>query len=74
MELRGNFFPVKSQRQNLRVVRLEGWPKPNLPPQPEAVHAQLGLESHEPDDACECKNISIHLKPAYFSWAGCSAS
>lgn len=43
------------------------------PPQPEGVH-KLGLESHDPNEICEHKNIPIHLKPAYFSWAGCSAS
>lgn len=67
MELRDNFFPLESQRQNLRVVRLE-------PPQPEVVHAQLGLELYEPDEACDYKNILIHVKTAYFSWAGCSVS
>lgn len=64
MELRRNFFALESQRQNLRAVRLE-------PPQPGLVHTKLGLEPHE---VCEHKNISVHLKPAYFSWAGCSAS
>lgn len=67
MDLAGNFFALESQRQNLRVVSLE-------PPQPEAVHAQLGLESYDPSEICEHKNIPIHLKTAYFSWAGCSAS